>query len=420
MSQIFTTSSVTPGTNIAAAGFHDFIFIAEGVTRGSTDLLADAVTSDGFSAVQVHVLGSVVAGGDGATGLDLAAKDRAFNADALGLHNVTVGAAGSVTGGLYGMTLFGARNSVDNQGEVTGRTWGIASLGDRFQLTNSGTITGHESDGVVVGAVFIDYSAPASPDIVNHGLIQSLGKNGSANAVDMRGAAPGVAKLANYGTLSAASGIAVTGDDDGVDKVSNFGLIHGDVLQLGGDDVFRNGGHVNGDVDLGNGSDLFKGKGGEVEGLILGNAGNDTIGSGLSDNLINGGDGNDQLSGGSGDDTLLGGLGADRTRGGGGEDTFRFKSVMESGPAFADRDTITAFQKGEDLIQLAAIDADTGVAGNQAFTFIGSSAFSAPGQVRVEQRGGNTLVEASTDNDAAQMAFTLLGLHTLAAGDFIL
>ncbi len=88
--------------------------------------------------------------------------------------------------------------------------------------------------------------------------------------------------------------------------------------------------------------------------IIIGNGGNDTLsGNGASD-IITGDTGNDQLFGGKGDDslnggegndTLIGGLGADSLIGGAGRDVF----VLGTG---AGTDTISEFQKGEDLIGL--------------------------------------------------------------------
>lgn len=89
--------------------------------------------------------------------------------------------------------------------------------------------------------------------------------------------------------------------------------------------------------------------------IIIGNGGNDTLsGNGASD-IITGDTGNDQLFGGKGDDslnggegndTLIGGLGADSLIGGAGRDVF----VLGTGAGI---DTISEFQKGEDLIGLS-------------------------------------------------------------------
>jgi Ca2+-binding RTX toxin-like protein len=154
---------------------------------------------------------------------------------------------------------------------------------------------------------------------------------------------------------------------------------------------------------------------------IIGTAFADSLTGNASANLLNGAGGKDTLSGAGGKDTLTGGLGADRLTGGAGADRFDFNDVAESGTAALARDTITDFGQGSDKIDLFTIDANTGLGGNQAFTFIGSAAFSAPGQVRAIQSNGNTLVQLSNDGDTSpEMAITLTGLFTLSNADFVL
>ncbi|MGC4095679.1 MAG: hypothetical protein QM706_01065 [Nitrospira sp.] len=64
--------------------------------------------------------------------------------------------------------------------------------------------------------------------------------------------------------------------------------------------------------------------------------------------------------------------------------TFDYNSVSESA-AGTGRDTIIGFTgsdpggQGEDQIDLTTIDANAVVSGNQAFTYIGSAAFTAAG-----------------------------------------
>jgi serralysin len=88
---------------------------------------------------------------------------------------------------------------------------------------------------------------------------------------------------------------------------------------------------------------------------------------------IEGGNGADTVIGSAGADTIVGGLGADRLTGGAGADVFRFNLITESrGAAF---DTITDFTHLSDQIDLTAIDANTLLAGDQGFNFIGAAAF---------------------------------------------
>jgi hypothetical protein len=82
---------------------------------------------------------------------------------------------------------------------------------------------------------------------------------------------------------------------------------------------------------------------------------------------------------------------------------------------------IGRFARGEDRIDLAAIDADPGRPGNQAFTFIGAAAFSGTaGEVRVTAEGPDTVVQADTGGDgAADFAIALTGRIDLDADDFV-
>jgi len=75
-----------------------------------------------------------------------------------------------------------------------------------------------------------------------------------------------------------------------------------------------------------------------------------------------------------------------------------------------------------DRIDLAAIDANGGAGGDQAFTFIGTAAFSARGQLRYVQVGGDTFIQANTNGNTGSIEFELhlTGSHHLTAGDFVL
>ncbi len=132
-----------------------------------------------------------------------------------------------------------------------------------------------------------------------------------------------------------------------------------------------------------------------------------------------GGDGIDTISGGAGDDTLIGGAGADTLTGGAGADLFKY-APGDSPTSGAD--CITDFLSGTDTIDLSLIDANSGSAGNQAFTFIGNSAFSnAAGELRFVVSGSDTLLKADLDGDgAADLTIILSGIVTPLASDFVL
>jgi serralysin len=84
-------------------------------------------------------------------------------------------------------------------------------------------------------------------------------------------------------------------------------------------------------------------------------------------NRLSGGQGADTLLGGDGDDVLTGGKGRDLLDGGAGSNVFTFTSTLQSKGAAVD--TIVHLGCG-DLIDISAIDADTTVAGNQAFHLV--------------------------------------------------
>jgi serralysin len=87
-------------------------------------------------------------------------------------------------------------------------------------------------------------------------------------------------------------------------------------------------------------------------------------------------------------------------------------------------DQILDFTPGTDKIELDKIDSNSLVAGDQAFTWIGSSAFSgAAGQLRAVQSGGNWLLQGDTNGDGVAdlvVSLTLQGATPLGAADFIL
>jgi Ca2+-binding RTX toxin-like protein len=78
------------------------------------------------------------------------------------------------------------------------------------------------------------------------------------------------------------------------------------------------------------------------------------------------------IDGGGNADTIIGLGGRDILTGGSGGDTFRFVSIKDSGTTAATRDFITDFTSA-DVIDLSGIDANTKVAGDQAFTFLGTN-----------------------------------------------
>ena len=120
---------------------------------------------------------------------------------------------------------------------------------------------------------------------------------------------------------------------------------------------------------------------------LTGNEYNNAITGNEGANTLVGGGGGDTLRGLGGNDLLDGGAGKDSLEGGAGSDTFRFSSASDSAVGSIDR--IGDFLSGQDKIDLSAIDANTNTIANDAFTFIGSNAFTGvAGQLRAMQVSG--------------------------------
>ena len=169
-------------------------------------------------------------------------------------------------------------------------------------------------------------------------------------------------------------------------------------------------------VDLATGT----GHGGEAEGDILsgfeilsGGQGDDHLTGDALANTLQGWNCSDVLTGGAGKDVLYGGVGADR---------FVFTRIGDSLTG-ANADRITDFSHAQgDKIDLSAIDADTGAAGDQAFSFIGTALYSGvAGQLRFVSDGTVTTIAGDIDGDGvSDFHIQLAGAIGLLAGDFVL
>ncbi|HET9637818.1 MAG TPA: calcium-binding protein [Allosphingosinicella sp.] len=168
------------------------------------------------------------------------------------------------------------------------------------------------------------------------------------------------------------------------------------------------------------GAGNFQGTGNNLNNELTGLAGDDTLNGAGGGDVLNGGLGDDVLSGGDGDDILLGGAGADILTGGGGGDGYRFAPGDTGAGSGADR--IEDFACSYDKVDLRGIDADSGTAGDQAFSFIGTSAFTATaGQLRYAFDGTDTWLQADCDGDGvADFEIVFTGSLTLVTGDFYL
>jgi Ca2+-binding RTX toxin-like protein len=212
---------------------------------------------------------------------------------------------------------------------------------------------------------------------------------------------------------------------DGNDNLS--GDIGADVLRGGAGADQLNGGEgsdtvsyylssIGVTVDLATGT----GHGGDAEGdtltgfeVLSGSQGDDHLTGDALANTLQGWNGSDVLTGGAGKDVLFGGAGADR---------FVFTTIGDSVYG-ANADRITDFSHAQgDRIDLSAIDADTGVAGDQAFTFIGVALYSGiAGELRYHSDGVVTTVAGDINGDkVSDFHIQLTGSIGVVAGDFVL
>jgi len=150
---------------------------------------------------------------------------------------------------------------------------------------------------------------------------------------------------------------------------------------------------------------------------LLGNDGADTLYGGDGGDYLIGENGNDYLYGEAGVDTMQGINGADQMWGGTSNDVYLYYSLSDSTVTSGGRDRINDFAAG-DVIDLSMLDANSGVAGNQAFAFAGGAAAYSVWAVTA---GGVTSVFADVDGNAtADFQIDLTNGYLAGSADFIL
>jgi hypothetical protein len=377
-------------------------------TAGGTQLSLDNTSGHIIGDIDVTSSGQDIFKGFGST----VTGNILFNAgagtlfDGTGAYiggNVTLGNAADTVVGLSGGVIAGSLSTLagnDTVDTVGGTVKGLVNLG-----AGDDTFTGGDAIDKVVGGD-------------GHDVIDLNGGNdiyfaqntvGTAGASDGNDVVDGGLGIDTYAAIARGTTGITIDLLDGIATGVEFGTDH--ILN------FENaGGTANADTLLGDAN----------RNVLSGNAGND---------VLKGLDGNDRLVGGLGADTITGGAGQDVMTGGavtaggdGARDTFFFNALSDSGVAAGARDWITDFTNGvaatADRINLAAIDASTTVAGNQAFTWqaaAGAAFTGVKGQLHYAITAGNTYVSGDVNGDkVADFSIALSGVHALAATDFIL
>ena len=232
------------------------------------------------------------------------------------------------------------------------------------------------------------------------------------------------------------------GDDtlsggDGQDKI--FGGVGNDTIyggadhdrllgEDGNDTIYGDGGNDklyghNGNDILHGGSGNDRINAGDGNDTLYGDDGKDDLRGGQGNDTLYGGDGDDRLFGHAGDDEMSGGLGSDTLIGSSGADRFVLESVDDSTVDLSGRDLFKDFDVTEgDIIDLSAIDANSTLSGDQAFSFIGEQDFSGQaGELRTEVNGKIQTILGDIDGDGdADFAVDIRTSDHLMSGDFSL
>lgn len=269
MADFTVSTNVTVIQVITSAGF-GYIAASGSVIVPTTS----AIFVNGGGTLTVAGAAMAGTGGFGAT----------FYGNGDGLVNVS---SSGVMFGVNGVRMDNANYSyrVNNAGMISGSAEGVRMFASSAVVMNSGDIFGNDYSAVHV-------TVGAASYLSNAGEIQ-----GSAIGYFQDGAGSSV--VSNSGRIFGSIYSISTGNN--ADRVTNSGVLAGEVLLNGG-------------------ADSFFGQSG-VQEAVLGEAGNDSLVGGASDEMLDGGPDNDTLRGNGGEDRLLGQAGVDVLVGGAGEDT---------------------------------------------------------------------------------------------------
>lgn len=295
---------------------------------------------------------------------------------------------------------FGGSGIIRNIENVTGSVYNDQITGDGLNNILNGdlgndtlsggngadTLDGGEGDDVLTGGNGADV------------MIGGLGAdqlNGGADADNLDGGDGNDALTGSGGGDVITGGLGNDAIDAGADNDTVSGGDGDDVITgAGGADI------LNGDAGAdninagdgadtaygGDGNDLLTGAGGDD--FLYGGTGADSLDGGAGADTLRGEDGNDTISGGQNNDAIYGGAGADTLSGGAGADTFFFTAQSDS--PFGGGDHILDFRRSQgDKIDLSAIDANSVLAGDQAFSIVGSFSHVA-GQMTISSLSGGT------------------------------
>jgi Ca2+-binding RTX toxin-like protein len=328
---------------------------------------------------------------------------------------------------------------------------GSATDGTGNGLAN--VITGNAHDNVLSGGAGGDVlDGAAGNDTLDGGTGADKMSGGTGNdlyivddagdqAIELEGGGTDTVRASVSYTLAAnvenlvLTGSAANGTGNGLDNVIT-GNASDNVLSGGAGDDTLDGGAGNDTLDGGTGADTMRGgTGNDV--YIVDNAGDvvfelagegiDTVRASLSytlganvenlvltgtsnlngmgnelNNVLTGNAGSNRLNGGAGNDRLIGGDGVDYLTGGAGSDTFvgEINATKSATRLFGNIsiDVVLDFQSGVDKIDLSGIDANFGLAGDQAFRLV-NSVNPGTGEISIRHFGNVNAAEAALGFD---------------------
>lgn len=314
---------------------------------------------------------------------------------------------------------------------------------DTYRVDSTGD-TVIEKAGAGIDKIYAGISLKLAANVENLVLVGTKSINGTGNALANRISGNGAANVLDGGggndVLIGGAGNDTYHVDTGGDRVYET-VTTTSAVDAGGIDTVistvtftldQSGCQFVENLTLA-GTDAIDATGNDRANTLTGNANANTLtGNGGADRLV-GYQGNDSLSGGAGNDVLIAGGGNDRLDpgsgidvlfGGQGADTFVFGgAALADAGAQAQADRISDFNHNEhDRIDLHGIDANTVAAGDQAFAFIGTAAFTGhAGQLRIEHTANATYVVADIAGDGVGDGYIRLAAGlTLVAADFVL
>jgi Ca2+-binding RTX toxin-like protein len=409
-----------------------------------------------------------------------------------GLVNTLKGNSGNNSlNGLGGNdTLDGQGGNDTMVGGMHDDTYTVGQVGDVVtELANEGIDTVHASFDYTLGANVENLTLIAGSNAIGNALANAITGNAGANVINGQGGADTMSGLAGGDTYivdNAGDGV-VEGANGGTDTVQAgvdytlavnletlvlagsalkgtgnsaantlIGNALANTLKGGAGDDTMDGGAGKDALEGGKGNDTYV-LGGSKDKVTDNKGADDTITSTITrkladytgienlklegtdhingtgngaDNDLVGNVGKNQLKGEAGNDLIRGLAGADQLWGGGGADTFDFDVASDIRKASGKRDIIKDFQHLNDKIDLSTIDANSILAGDQAFKFKaaeGTAFAGAAGQLIWDQKDAagtssdRTLVSGDINGDGvADFTLELSGLVNLTKADFIL